>query len=69
MSQTLMSRLGRWWVAGEPHPRPGDILNAVRAVESYSAAPKMLCWQAALHIVVYIKSTNNLRYHVLAGSR
>ena len=35
-----------------------DILNAVRAVARYSAAPKLLHWQAALHIVMYIKSTS-----------
>ena len=36
------------------HIHPG-ILNAVLAVVSYSAAPKLLHWQAALHNVIYIK--------------
>ena len=43
------------WLAN--HTRP-DILNAVRAVARYSAAPKLLNWQVALHIVMYIKSTS-----------
>ena len=43
------------WIANLT--RPG-ILNAVRAAARYSAAPKLLHWHAALHIVMYIKSTN-----------
>lgn len=43
------------WLANQTRP---DILNAVRAVARYSAAPKLLHWQAALHIVMYIKSTS-----------
>ena len=43
------------WLAN--HTRP-DILNAVRAAARYSAAPKLLYWQVALHIVMYIKSTS-----------
>ena len=35
---------------------PG-ILEAGRAVTRCSAAPKLLHWQAALHIVIYFKST------------
>ena len=42
------------WLANQTRP---DILIAVRAVASYSAAPKLLHWQAALHILMYIKST------------
>ena len=43
------------WLANQT--RPG-ILNVVRAVARYSAAPKLLHWQAALHILMYIKSTS-----------
>ena len=43
------------WLANQTRP---DILNAVRAVARYSAAPKLLHWQVALHIVMYIKSTS-----------
>ena len=43
-------------MAGKPDSP--DILNAVRAVARYSAAPKLLHWRAALHIVMYLKSTS-----------
>ena len=33
-----------------------DILNAVRAVARYSAAPTLFHWQAALRIVMFVKS-------------
>ena len=35
-----------------------NILDKVQAVARFFAAPKLLHWQAALHIVVYIKSTS-----------
>ena len=44
-------------VSFDSRTRP-DILNAVRAMERYSAAPELLHWQAALHIVMNIKSTS-----------
>ena len=43
------------WIANQTQP---DILNAVRVVARYSAAPKLWNCQAALHIVMYIKSTS-----------
>ena len=43
------------WLANQTRP---DILNAVRVVARYSAAPKLSRWQAALHIVMYIKPTS-----------
>ena len=43
------------WLANQARQ---DILNAVRAVERHSAAPKLFHWQAALRIVMYIKSTS-----------
>ena len=43
------------WIAKQTRP---DIINAVRAVARYSAAPNLLHWQAALHIVMCIKSTS-----------
>ena len=42
------------WLANQTPP---DILDAIRAVARYSAAPRLLHWQAALHIVTCIKST------------
>ena len=42
------------WLENQTLP---DIFNAVRAVARYSAAPKLLPWQAALHVVMYMKST------------
>ena len=42
------------WLANQTPP---DILDAIRAVARYSAAPRLLHWQAALHIVMCIKST------------
>ena len=41
-----------------------NILDKVQAVARFSAAPKLLHWQAALHIVVY---DEYLRYHFSAG--
>ena len=43
------------WLASQARP---DILNAVRVVARYSAAPKLFHWQAALPIMMYIKSTS-----------
>ena len=43
------------WLAIQTRP---DILNAVRAVARYSAVPNLFHWQAALRIVMYIKSTS-----------
>ena len=36
------------------HTRP-DILNAVRAVARYSHAPKRLHWQAAMHVLMWVR--------------
>ena len=43
------------WLANQT--RPG-ILNAVRGGARLSPAPKLLHWQAVLHIVLYIESTS-----------
>ena len=43
------------WLANQTCP---DILNAVRAVARYSDAPKRLHWQAAMHVLIYVRSTS-----------
>ena len=48
--ETFRSLIGHSiWLANQTRP---DILNAVRAVARYSAAPKLFHWQAALRIVM-----------------
>lgn len=42
------------WLANQTRP---DILTAVRAVARYTHAPKMLHWRAALHVLMYVRST------------
>ena len=44
------------WLANQTRP---DILNAVRAVARYSYAPKRLHWQAAMHVLMYIRFTSS----------
>ena len=44
------------WLANQT--RPG-IFNAVRAVARYSYAPKRLHWQAAMHVLMYVRFTNS----------
>ena len=44
------------WLANQTRP---DILNAVRAVARYSHAPKRLHWQAAMHVLMYVRFTNS----------
>ena len=36
-----------------------DILNAVRAVARYLHAPKRLHWQAAMHVLMYVRFTSS----------
>ena len=44
------------WLASQTRP---DILNAVRAVSRYSYAPKRLHWQAAMHVLMYVRFTSS----------
>ena len=44
------------WLANQTRP---DILNAVRAVARYSRAPKRLHWQAAMHVLMYVRFTSS----------
>ena len=44
------------WLASQTRP---DILNAVRAVARYSHAPKRLHWQAAMHVLMYVRFTSS----------
>ena len=44
------------WLANQTRP---DILNAVRAVARYSHAPKRLHWQAAMHVLMYVRFTSS----------
>ena len=44
------------WLANQTHP---DILNAVRAVARYLHAPKWLHWQAAMHVLMYVRFTSS----------
>ena len=44
------------WLANQTHP---DILNAVRAVARYLHAPKRLHWQAAMHVLMYVRFTGS----------
>ena len=43
------------WLANQTRP---DILNAVRTVARYSHAPKLVHWQAALHVLMYVRFTS-----------
>ena len=43
------------WLANQTRP---DILNAVRTVARYSHAPKFVHWQAALHVLMYVRFTS-----------
>ena len=43
------------WVANQTRP---DILNAVRTMARYSHAPKVVHWQAALHVLMYVRFTS-----------
>ena len=43
------------WLANQTRP---DILNVVRTVARYSHAPKLVHWQAALHVLTYVRSTS-----------
>ena len=45
-------------MAGESDSRP-DILSAVRAEARYSHAPKRLHWQAAMHVLMYVRFTSS----------
>ena len=45
------------WLANQTRP---DILNAVRAVARYSHSPKRLHWQAAMHVLMYVRFTSSL---------
>ena len=51
--RSLVGHLMR--LANQTHP---DILNAVRAVATYSRSPKYVHWKAALHILQYIRLTS-----------
>ena len=52
--QSLVGHL--MWLANQTRQ---DILNAVRAVTRYSHAPKRLHWQAAMHILMYVRFTSS----------
>ena len=43
------------WLAKQTRP---DIFNAVRTVARYSRAPKLVHWQAALHVLMYVRFTS-----------
>ena len=43
------------WLANQTRP---DILNTVRTVARYSHAPKLVHWQAALHVLMYVRFTS-----------
>ena len=44
------------WLVNQTRP---DILNAVRAVARYSRTPKRLHWQAAMHVLMYVRFTSS----------
>ena len=44
------------WLANQTRP---DILNAIWAVARYSHAPKRLHWQAAVHVLMYVRFTSS----------
>ena len=44
------------WLANQTRP---DFLTAVRAVARYSHAPKRLHWQAAMHVLMYVRFTSS----------
>ena len=43
------------WLANQTRP---DILDAERAVARYSHSPKRLHWQAAMHVLMYVRFTS-----------
>ena len=45
------------WLANQTRP---DFLNVVRAVARYSHSPKRLHWQAAMHVLMYVRFTSSL---------
>ena len=53
--QSLVGHL--MWLANQTRP---DILNAVRAAVRYSHAPKRLHWQAAMHVLMFVRFTSSL---------
>lgn len=56
--ETFRSFVGHlMWLANQTRP---DILNAVRAVARNSHAPKSVHWYAALHILMYVRSTRSV---------
>ena len=56
MEEPFRSLVGHlMWLASQTRP---DILNAVRAVAGYSHAPKRLHWQAAMHVLMYVRFTS-----------
>ena len=55
MEEPFRSFVGHlMWLANQTRP---DILNVVRAVARYSHAPKRLDWQAAMHVLMYVRFT------------
>ena len=58
VEEPLRSLVGHlMWLANQTRP---DILNAVRAVARYSHSPKRLHWQAAMHVLMYVRFTSSL---------
>ena len=57
VEQPFRSLVGHlMWLANQTRP---DMLNAVRAVARYSHAPKRLHWQAAMHVLMYVRFTSS----------
>ena len=52
------------WLANQTRP---DILTAVRAVARYSHAPKRLHWQAAMHVLMYVRFTSSFGINFQRG--
>ena len=52
------------WLANQTRP---DILNAVRAMARYSHTPKRLHWQAAMHVLMYVRFTSSFGITFLRG--
>ena len=56
VEEPFRSLVGHLWLSNQTRP---DIFNAVRAVARYSHAPKRLYWQAALHVLMYVRFTSS----------
>ena len=69
VGESFRSLLGHlMWLANQTRP---DILNVVRAAARYLHAPKRLHWQAAMHVLMYVRLTIGITFQrgMVGGDR